>query len=97
MNSETRKLLARWKSLENEGGVERIATAARILWFVGLALFLFVVFAVVYRLHPVLIATGAAAVGWVTAESNALRLRLAQWPIFKNYIDWKRVDEDLNE
>jgi hypothetical protein len=35
--------------------------------------------------------------GWVVAESNALRTRLAQWPVFMTYIDWKRVDEDLRE
>ena len=31
----------------------------------------------------------------VDAERNALRTRLAQWPVFKTYIDWKRVEEDL--
>ncbi len=33
--------------------------------------------------------------GWVVAESHALRTRLAHWPIFKSYIDWKKVEEDL--
>ena len=46
-------------------------------------------------LHPAFVAIAAAVTGWVIAESNALRTRLAQWPIFKSYIDWKKVEEDL--
>ena len=30
-----------------------------------------------------------------TSRGNALRTRLAQWPIFKTYIDWNQVLEDL--
>lgn len=41
------------------------------------------------------VAVAAAAMGWVIAERNALRTRLGQWPIFKTYIDWNRVEEDL--
>jgi hypothetical protein len=95
MNTKTKHLLSRWQSLEKDGGLQHAASRARALWLVGLALCVFVVFAVIYRLHPVFVAVGAAAMGWVVAESNALRTRLAQWPIFKTYIDWKRVEEDL--
>ena len=56
---------------------------------------MFVVFAVVYKLHPVFVAVAATVMGWVIAERNALRSRIAQWPTFKRYIDWKRVQEDL--
>jgi len=95
MNAQTKELLARWQSLEKDGGVQRAASKARALSIVGLLLCIFVVFAVVYRLHPALVAVGAAAMGWLIAESNALRTRLGQWPIFKSYIDWKRVEDDL--
>jgi hypothetical protein len=95
MNIETRKLLARWQSLEKGDGLRRAASTARMLWVVGLVLFLFVVFGVVYKLHPAAIAAGAAVLGWVTAERTALRTRAAQWPVFKQYIDWNRVQEDL--
>jgi hypothetical protein len=64
---------------------------------VGLVLCIVVAFAVVYRLHPALTAIAAAAMGWVIAERNALRTRIAQWPSFKKYIDWKRVHEDLQD
>ena len=95
MNTETKRLLSRWQSLERDGALKHAASRARALWFVGLTLCIFVGFAVIYRLHPAFVAVGAAAMGWLIAESNALRTRIAQWPIFKTYIDWKRVEEDL--
>ncbi len=95
MNTETKQLLTRWQSLEKNDGLQRAGATARLLWIVGLVLCIFVVFAVVYRLHPAFVAVAAAGMGWVIAESNALRTRLAQWPIFKSYIDWKKVEEDL--
>ena len=95
MNTETKQLLSRWKSLEKDGALQHAASRAHALWFVGLALSIFVVFGVIYRLHPAFIAVGSAAMGWLIAESNALRTRIAQWSIFKTYIDWKRVEEDL--
>ena len=95
MNTETRQLLSRWQSLQKEGALQHAASRARRLWFIGLALCIFVVFAVIYRLNPIFLAVAAAVMGWMIAESNALRTRIAQWPIFKTYIDWKRVEEDL--
>jgi hypothetical protein len=95
MNIETKQLLTRWQLLERDGGLRRAVSTARMLRIVGLVLFLFVVFGVVYSLHPALIAVAAAVMGWVVAERNALRTRITQWPIFKNYIDWKHVQEDL--
>jgi len=97
MNNETKQLLTRWQSLDKDGGLRRVDSTARVLWVVGLALFIFVVFVVFYRVHPAFVAVAAAVMGWVTAERNALRARIAQWPIFKKYIDWKRVEEDLKD
>jgi len=96
MENATKNLLVRWQSLEKDDGLRRAGSTARLLWFVGLVLFIFVIFGLVYRLHPVAVAVAAAVMGWVTAERNALRTRLGQWPIFKRYIDWKRVEADLN-
>ncbi len=96
MNTDTRQLLTRWQSLKKEGGLQRAISMARTLWFVGLLLCLFVVFGVICRLHPALIAVASAAMGWVIAERDAIRTRLSQWPVFATYIDWKRVEEDLS-
>jgi len=95
MNNETKQLLTRWQSLQNESALKRAGSVVRTLWFVGFALCIFVVFGIVYRLHPALVAVAAAAMGWVTAERNALRTRISQWPIVRNYIDWPRVENDL--
>ena len=95
MSTETKQLLTRWKSLEKGDGLQRAATTERVMWVVGLVLFLFVVFAVRYGIHPAAVAIAAAVDGWVIAERNALRSRLAQWQIFKNYINWEKVEEDL--
>jgi hypothetical protein len=95
MNTETKQLLTRWQSLEKGDGLQRASVAARTLRIVGLVLCIFVVLAVVYGLHPAFVAVAAAVMGWVVAESNALRTRFSQWPIFKRYIDWKKVEEDL--
>ncbi len=95
MNTDTRQLLNRWQSLKEDGGLQRAASMARTLWFVGLLLCLFVFFGVIWRLHPALIAVSSAVMGWVVAERNALRTRIAQWSVFKTYIDWRRVEEDL--
>lgn len=95
MNGETRQLLARWHALEAGDGLRRVAFTARVLWFVGLGLAMFVALAVTYRLHPAVVAAGAAVMGWTIAERNALRTRLTQWPVFKRYVDWNRVKQDL--
>ena len=36
MNTDTRQLLNRWQSLKEDGGLQRAASTARTLWFVGL-------------------------------------------------------------
>src|SRR5277367_6610123 len=93
MNSKFRNLLLRWHSLEKEDGLRRAKTVVRVLWFVGLALFLFIGFGIVYKLDP--IAVASAVMGWVIAERDALRTRLVQWPAIRRYVDWKLVEEDL--
>ena len=97
MSTETKQLLIRWQSLQKGDGLRRADSAARALRLVGLVLCVLVVCGVDFNLHPAVVAVAAAVMGWVVAESNALRTRLAQWPIFKHYIDWRRVLEDLKE
>ena len=54
-------------------------------------------FGVIYGLPSIGIAIAAAAFGWVIAETNALRDRMAQWPELKQYIDWQRVHQDIGD
>jgi hypothetical protein len=97
MDQTTKDLLLRWRSLESSESPKAIASRCRLLWFAGLTCCLVVVFGVMYGLHPAAIAAVAALGGWLVAEANALRSRLSQWPIFKQYINWQRVRSDLGE
>jgi hypothetical protein len=56
MNTETKNLLVRWKSREEDDGLRRAESTARVLWLAGLALSIFVAFGVVYGLHPAAVA-----------------------------------------
>jgi hypothetical protein len=96
MPNNTNRLLSRLDSLEKGDGLRRAKLVSRVLFLVGLLLAIFVGFAIAYGLHPGFIAVAAAAVGWIIAERNALRLRMSQWPIMRNYIDWQRVQADLH-
>jgi|SRR5580692_9387749 hypothetical protein len=95
MQTSATALLKRLRSLEEGDGIRRATSLSRILFVIGLLLSVFVGYAIVYRLHPALIAAAALVVGFVIAERNALRSRISQWPIFRGYIDWQRVREDL--
>lgn len=95
MNPEARRLLTRWQSLRDGKGMERATSVARGLWLAGLALFLFVFLGIYFSFPEVAVTVAAAVMGWVIAESNALRLRIAQWATVASYIDWGRVGDDL--
>ncbi|EEF60870.1 hypothetical protein [Pedosphaera parvula] len=97
MNNQTKQILTRWQALKNGDGLGRATTMARGLWIIGLGLCVFVIFGIIYRLHLVAVAIPAAALGWIVAERNALLARSVQWPILTAYIDWKRVEADLNK
>jgi hypothetical protein len=95
MQTNATALLKRLRSFEEGDGIRRAKSLSRILFVIGLLLSIFVGYAIAYRLHPALIAVAAVVVGFVIAERNALRSRISRWPIFRGYIDWQRVREDL--
>ena len=97
MDTATKHLLNRWRSLRTEAGLKRAASVARWLWFIGLILALVVAFGLYYGLSSLADAAAAAAMGWVVAERNALKSRISQWPTVANYIDWSRVANDLGD
>ena len=96
MDSHPKSLLLRWQSLEKGNGLQRASSLARVLSIAGFVLCLVVVFGIYYNWSPIAVAFAAAAMGFVIAECNALRSRSAQWPLFRRYIDWHRVEEDLS-
>jgi hypothetical protein len=95
MPSRANVILKRLRSLEEGEGLRRASLVSRILFFVGVLAAMFIGCAVTFRWHPVLIAVAGAIVGYIIAERAALRSRILQWPIFRTYIDWHKVDEDL--
>lgn len=95
VNSETRRLLLRWKALAQPDALQRVKAMVRALWIAGLFVVVVVAIAIARELSPVLIACAAAVAGWLIAETNALRNRIAQWDIFRSYLDWGRIERDL--
>jgi hypothetical protein len=95
----TRKeILARWLSLEHADGVSRARRMRRKLSVAS-----FVVFAVAFatgiyfKLHPSITLVLGAVVGWLIAESNALQSRLNLFPVYREYIDWEKVERDSRD
>ena len=87
MDQKTRKLLLRWRSLlEDERTLKAVQSRSRVFNVIGLRCCCFVVFGVIFGLNRIAIAVAAAVAGSMAAEMNALRMRLTQWPIFKQYI-----------
>jgi hypothetical protein len=97
MDIPRKQLLKRWQSLQDGTGLVRSLKLARLLSAAGLLLVLLVTYAVTYRLSPIFVAAVSAVTGWVIAERNALQLRVSQWPIFSEYIDWDRVRQDSGD
>ena len=95
MDDAKRKVLGRWKALENSNGPP---LAKRVVWVLdvaGITLCGFVAYAIYKQLNPIAIAAAAIIAGWVFAEVNALRTRIAQCPIFREYLRWDQIDADL--
>jgi hypothetical protein len=97
VDTNTRRILARWQALAEGSGLKRATWMSRILSVGGLLLTMFVIYAAAVGLNPGLTAGAALVAGWVVAEGNALRTRQLQWPIFKAYLDWNRVRRDLSD
>ena len=97
VDAETRRLLARWRTLSKSDALQRTKSMALTLWLVGLVVTVSVVVAIAKGAPATWVAIGAAIAGWLTAETNALRTRIAQWDTFQRYLDWKRITEDLED
>ena len=97
VDAETKRLLLRWQALKKPGGLQRAKSVALTLWIFGFIIFGIVAVAIANGHSAVLIACGGAVVGWLIAETNALRCRLAQWNTFQRYLDWGRIEQDLKD
>ena|SRR5262249_42191649 len=97
MDQETRKLLLQWRLLEDDGNLRAVDWRWRLFNFVGLLCSLAVVFGLIYGLHPIAIAVAAAIGGAMAAQTTFVLTRRNRWPIFKKYINWQQVHDDLKD
>jgi len=95
IDPETREHLLRWRSLADGNGLPRANSMIRVLLVLGVISMAVVVFAVVDQLNPAVSGVAGICAGRMIAERNALRSRLPMWNKLKHYIDWNRVQEDL--
>ena len=96
MNKNSKSLLLRWQALEKGDGIQQAKSLLRKLDLIGFAFSFAVVYCIFFKLHPIFVVLSAVALGWVVAERNALKTRMDQWSFLKQYIDWKRVEQDLS-
>ena len=96
MDQEIKNVLLRWRALETSEGVRRVASVTTSLRIIGLVLCVIVFVGIDYGWSPIAIAIVSAAIGWTVAETNALRNRLRQWLMLKQYIDWQRVNSAID-
>jgi hypothetical protein len=97
IDAETKRLLLRWQALNKAGGLQRAKSMALTLWIFGFIVFVVVAVAIATAHSAVLVACGGALAGWLIAETNALRNRVAQWNTFRRYLDWQRIEQDLKD
>jgi hypothetical protein len=92
----SKSILERWLRLRDGDGLSAAQQAARWLWVLGLGLFLVVSYGLFTgRLPPWLMVSLSIPFGWLIAERNALEWRCRQWPTFRRYLDWPRIEADL--
>jgi hypothetical protein len=97
IDAETKRLQLRWQALNKQGGSQRAKSMALTLWIFGFTVVVVIAVAIANGHSAVLVACGGAVVGWIIAETNALRSRIAQWKTFQRYLDWARIEQDIKD
>lgn len=93
---ERRQLLSRWCDLESGRGLETAKSVSKRLSLSALAiLVLTAVIGLFTSPFGLVFAIPGILVGYLIAERNALDARAEQWPVFRHYIDWPKVQRDL--
>jgi hypothetical protein len=93
---KSNEILSRWLAIESGNGLQKARRIARSLSIAALVFCIGIGLAVM-RFGPtsLLFAIAGLVVGWLIAERNALDARIANWPTYRQYIDWPRVRKDL--
>ena len=89
-------VLTKWVALKHGDGIVRAKKVSYYLSLITLALCFPVVFGCINGQVPAwLLVALSIAIGWLIAERNALDDRARLWPTISNYIDWSKVERDL--
>jgi hypothetical protein len=89
-------ILTRWLNLEEGTGLAKAKLATRYLSIASFIICVAIALMGAYLKLPWwVLVVPTAVVGWLIAERNALEMRIAQWPVYRQYIDWSRVRADL--
>lgn len=89
--------LEQWKALKKDGGIEIASSRSTTLFVVGASLTVVVALLVYLQAHVALVALVSAAIGWVIAERNALKSRIALWPKLEKYLNWELINADSSK
>ena len=95
MDAKSKELLLRWQSLNEAEAMKRSRKHMLVFRCTGLVAFFAAATGIALDRSSAAVAVPAIAFGWIVAETNALRTRMDQWPIFKRYINWQRIADDL--
>jgi hypothetical protein len=88
-------ILGRWLALKRGDGIVRARRVHAYLVLAAFVIFVPVfVASAIYDWHPLVTMVPAILVGWLIAEANALKYRLDHVPIYREYIDWAKVERD---
>src|SRR5262245_3122725 len=97
VDAETKRLLLRWQALNKPDGLQRAKSMALTLWIFGFIVVIVIAVAIANGRSALWVTCGGVVVGWLIAETNALRSRIAQWRTFQRYLDWSRIEQDLKD
>jgi hypothetical protein len=93
---QPKDILTRWMNLEEGTGLAKAKLASRYLSIASFTICIAIALMGGYFELPWwVLVVPAVVVGWLIAERNALNTRVAQWPVYRKYIDWSRVRADL--
>jgi len=84
-------LLKRWLALEDGEGIRQAHSLVLRTRILGLVFFVAAGLGAIYDFNVWIVIAFALGAGWLIAEANALRQRMEQWPILREFIDWQRV------
>lgn len=96
MNQE-QKILQKWISIKDEGGISKAKKTKIILLLLGVILSVVVAIIFYYKLNPLFSIIPSVLLGWSVAERNALTSRIKSWSKLEKYLNWDVIRENAKK